>query len=75
MDEILGGTQQAVLGREERGHSGAPHVAEQVDGVVEPRVDRGRMREDAEATAPQQREAVVDEDVEAGLDVGHRARV
>jgi hypothetical protein len=33
------------------------------------------VREDAEAPAPQQPEAVMDEDVEAGLDAGHRARV
>jgi hypothetical protein len=64
-----------VLGREQRGQTGAAHVAEQVDGVVKPRIDRGRVREDAEAPAPQQPEAVMDEDVEAGLDAGHRARV
>jgi hypothetical protein len=33
------------------------------------------MGQDAEATAAQQPQAVMDEDVEAGLDAGHRARV
>jgi hypothetical protein len=64
-----------VLRREERGQTCAAHRPQQVDGVVQPRVDRGRMGEDAEATAAQQPEAVVEEDVEAGLDAGHRARV
>jgi hypothetical protein len=33
------------------------------------------MGEDAEAAAAQQPQAMVDEDVEAGLDARHRARV
>jgi N-acetylmuramic acid 6-phosphate etherase len=41
--------------------------------VVEPGVDRGLMGEDAEAAAAQQPQAMVDEDVEAGLDARHRA--
>ena len=75
MDQVLGRTPEAELRCEERGQAGAAHVAQQVDGVVHPGVDRGRMSEQAEAASAQEPEAMVDEDVETGLDAGHRARV
>jgi N-acetylmuramic acid 6-phosphate etherase len=40
--------------------------------VVESRIDRGLVGEEAEATSTQEREPVMDEDVETGLDAWHR---
>ena len=72
---ILGGAPQAVLGREERGEAGAADVAQQRDGVSQARVDGGLVREQPEAPAAQEPQAMVDEDVEAGLNGRHRGRV
>jgi hypothetical protein len=63
-----------VLGREERGHPRAPHVAQQRDGVLQPPVDRRLMGEKTEATPAQELQLVVEENVEAARDGGH-ARV
>jgi hypothetical protein len=57
-----------VLRREERAQARAAHVAQEVDGVLEPGVDRRLMGEDAEAAAAQEPEAMAKEDIEAGLD-------
>ncbi len=75
MHEVLGGAPQAVLGREQGSQPRPSHVAQQIRGVVESRVDRGLVGEKPEAAAAQEAEPMVDEHVEAGLDGRHRARV
>ena len=72
---VLRRAEEPVLGREQRGQTGAAHVAQEIDRVIEPSVDRGLVGEDAEAAAAEQPEAMVNENVEAGLDARHCARV
>jgi N-acetylmuramic acid 6-phosphate etherase len=62
-----------VLGREQAHEPHAAGIRQERRGVLEPRGDGRLVGEETDATAAEQREAVAEEDPEAGLDRRHRA--
>jgi len=65
---VLGVAADPVLGAEERRQGDARQRMEQVGGVAQPGVDRGRVADQADPTAAQRAAAARPEEVEAGAD-------
>src|SRR5262245_29038161 len=73
-DQVLGLAGQAVLRAEQRRQGHARCSRDQVGGVAEPRIDGGRVGDEADAPAAQGGELLLGQAVEAGANGGGHGR-
>ena len=71
MGVILGGAPEAVLGRQQSDKPSTAETGEQLDGMIEPAIDRCLVGEQPEPPPAEKPRAVMDQRLEAGLHARH----
>src|SRR5262249_59623788 len=72
---ILRRAPDPVLRREQSHQTHAARVTQQRRGVLEPTIDGGLVREQADAATAERTETITKEDIETGQDGGHPSMV